>query len=532
MWNEFAFFDIVARTIYLEGVVMDSINQQICGFDNCSNDIIGNILGQIVHVTTSSIFNKKDIPVIFRNASRLSITCKSIFAKVEDLTTTDIFLKSLSNKYSKPYEYFAARFNTTTSRTWLWKMITRNGDFETYQAIQDIAKITLDIIEEADSAEIQFTQNDWRIIYYTDLQTVNGFSLMIYQAPHYIITPFGKMKIFEGGSFFDANINSRDPSRLISALFMQRLNAVFNRVQTDSDYVEITTTNSDTLKEIEIRDIKKLSYEDVQKKKGTKNLIVCEDSGRPTFYDVRNVNGRHFDAPTKNENKRSRKLINRIWELLEKNRLGLNPIINEIKIGDIDGSNPLFKNVLEVFSFVSNIAKQIDVQPLRTPPNGYFFKTLKWKDNSKEALMEVELMMEINKLSYKLLKGSGWDIGRISYGIHGEGFQLNYKPNINCDIEFLQESYLKILKEVGLNWVKTNLKNQFLTKPKLSEEEYFLFVKKGASLFDEFYLIKLLAKALNLSKEIIPQYDVNRTLLWIKKDQEELVCRAFNMQQD
>ena len=513
---------------------MDSINQQICGFDICSNEIIGNILGQIVHVTTSSILNKKDIPVIFRNASRLSITCKSIFAKVEDLTTTDIFLKSLSEKYGEPYEYFAARFDTLTCRKWLWKMIQRNGDFETYRAIQDIAKIILGIVEEADSAKIRFAVNDWRLNYYTDLQTVKGFSLMIYQAPHYIITPFGRMKIFEGGSFFDRKSNSREPSRLISALFIQRLDAVFNRVQTDSDYIEITTTNSNALKEIEITDIKKLCYEDVQNKKGTKKLIVCDETGRPTFYDVRNVNGQHFDAPIKNDNKRSSKLINRIWELLEKNRQGFNPIIKEINIDEIESSSkPLFQNILEVVFFASDIAKQIDAQPILTPPNGWYFKTLKWKDNSAEALFEVELLMEINKLSYDLLKGSGWDIGRINYGILGEGFQLSYQPHRRyCKTEFLQKNYLDLIKEIGSNWLKTNLKNQPLKKPKLSEEEYFLFEKKVILKYDEFYLIKLLAKALNLSKAIIPQYDVNRTFLWIKKDQKLQVFKAFNMQQD
>ena len=509
---------------------MNFINQQICGFDYCNNDIVGNIIGQLVNVTKSSILNKKDISVIFRSASRLSVTCKSMFAKIEDSTTTDIFLKSLLEKYSESYEYFAARFNTTTCRKWLWKMIQRNGDFETYQAIQNIAKIILDIVKEADSAEIRFAGNDWRLNYYTDLQTVKGFSLMIYQAPHYIITPFGRMKIFEGGSFFDRKSNSREPSRLISALFIQRLDAVFNRVQTDSDYIEITTTNSNALKEIEITDTKKLCYEDVQNKKGTKNLIVCDELGRPTFYDVRNVNGQHFDAPTKNKNKRSRKLIECIWQLLEKNRLGLNPIIKEIKIEEIDFSKPLFQNISEAATFASDIAKQIDEQPVKTPPNGWFFKTLKWKDNSDEALREVELMVEINKISFQLLKGLGWDIGSTSYGILGEGFQLSYRPNINyCDIEFLQESYFQIIKEIGSNWVKSNLKNQPLTKPKFSEEDYFLFLKKDVPTYEEFYLIKLLAKALNLSKAIIPQYDENRTFLWIKKNQEKLVRYSFNM---
>ncbi len=515
---------------------MNSLNQQLCGFDYCNNDIVGNILGQIVHVTTSSILNKKDIPVIFRNASRLSVTCKSLLAKIEDLTTTDIFLKSLSNKYNKPYEYFSARFNTKTSRTWLWNATKRNGDLKTYQAMQDIAQITLDIIEEAKAAEIQYTGNHWRLSYYTDLQTLESFSLMIYQAPHYIITPFGRMKIFEGGSFFDKNMNSREPSRLISALFIQRLDAVFSRVQTYSNYVEIATTNSDALAKIEITDTQKLSYEALEKKKGTKNLIVSDESGRPTFYDVRNVNGQHFGAPTKNKNNRSRKLINRIWELLEKNRLGFDPITKELKISEIESSpTPLFKNISEAAIFASDIAKQIDEQPITRHPNGWLFKTLKWKDQSKEALREVELMMKINTLSNYLLKDSGWDIGRISYGIGGEGFQLIYKQNKICDIKPLQESYSQVIQGIGLNWLKSKLENHCISKPRQSEEEYTLFVKKTPNtLYDESYLIKLLAKTLNLSKAIIPQFDTDETFIWITKDKvlEAEVLKAFNMQQD
>lgn len=513
---------------------MISLNQQISGFGYCNSDIVGNILGQLVHVTTSSILNKKDIPVVFRNASRFSSTCKSILTKVEDLTTTHIFLKSLSDKYNKPYDYFAARFNTTTCRTWLFNATKRNGDLKTYQAIQDITKIILDIIEEAKAAEIRFTGNSWRLTYYTDLQTVKGFSLMIYQAPHFIITPFGRIKIFEGGSFFDKNMNSREPSRLISALFIQRLDAVFERVQTDSNYVEIATTNSDALKKIEITDTKKLSYEDVEKKKGTKNLIVCDELGRPTFYDVGNVNGQHFEAPTKNQNKRSRKLINRIWELLEKNRLELNPIIKEIRICTTENfSKPLFQNILEAATIASDVAKQIDEQPITRPANGWLFKTLKWKDQSKLALREVELMMKINTLSNYLLKDSGWDIGRISYGTEGEGFQLAYKQNTTCDIKLLQESYDQVIQAIGLNWLKSKLVNHSIAKPIQSEEEYTLFVKKAPNtLYDESYLIKLLAKNMNLSKAIIPQFDTNEIFIWITKDKdlEAKVYKAFNIQ--
>jgi len=486
------------------------------GFEQCSRDVVGSILNQINKETGSfGVINDSDIAVVMDCVGRLARTCKSLFLKINSQEVTTALLKSLSNKYGKSCEQFAAELNTSASRQWLWNYIQKNGDAKAYQIIQEIYEIATNIFE------VQVKSGKWSFGEPTPqfMQTSQGFGLIIHEVPRGLVTPFGEIKIYR-------HVSGIDDSYLLSKLFISNLKAKF--VQFEYPLFKASTKN---IYEIDVslkhNEIKKIGMEEVQVKKGSENLIFCSEYGISSLYEIGAVKE---DIPTMLKcsyyQRRSSKLIMCIWVMLEANRKGLDPtqkfrkLIPKIKKLALETSkrtNPLFTNISDASKWVIQLMEKLDHE-----------KRLVIKGVGKERLVYF-----LNRLATSFFEDENqmWQT-IVTNGV----IRLGNTPIARCDLKTLELVYELVIKGLEKNWIKSNFKDFPDIKNKQSEENYVLFVNKEISDSDEIDLINVLSDLLCFSDHMYCYCNLfNQGLvysyLWIKKDKLDEVLKGFNINQ-
>lgn len=490
---------------------MNSLNS---GFEQCNRDVVGSILNQINKETGSfGVINDADIAVVMDCVGRLACTCKSLFLKINSQEVTTALLKSLSNKYRKSCEQFAAELNTGATRQWLWNYIQKNGDAKAYQIIQDIYEIAANIFEgQVKSGRWSFGEPIPGF-----MQTSQGFGLIIHEFPRGIVTPFGEIKIYR-------NVACIDDSYLLSKLFIRCLKAKFVQFEYPT-----FKASSKYIYEIDIslkcNEIKKIELEELQVKKGSENLIFCSEYGISSLYEIGAVKE---DIPVmlkcSYHQRRSPRLIMCIWEMLEANRMGLNPTqkfpklmpkIKKLALSLSKRTNPLFNNISDAPKWVIQLMAKLDQE-----------KRLVIKGVGKERLVYF-----LNRLATSCFEDENqmWQT-IVTNGV----IRLGNIPIARCDLKTLELVYELVIKGLEKNWIRSNFKDYPEIKYKQSEENYVLFVNKDMGDLDEIDLINVLAELLCLSDHMYCYCNLfNQGLfysyLWIKKDKLDEVLKAFNI---
>src|SRR5579864_2179950 len=143
---------------------------------------------------SQGIHNKADIPVIMRNVTHLSLTCRNMYQIVNSEIFISAFLEVLKKRYQKSEAYMAVTLDTPGARRWLWNHINTNGYKEIYDTIQDIYALAATISKKAKDAGLCFNAADGREShpspnpYYYQTQT--GFFLNTNPIPRRLATPF------------------------------------------------------------------------------------------------------------------------------------------------------------------------------------------------------------------------------------------------------------------------------------------------------------------------------------------------------
>lgn len=297
---------------------------------NLPPEIIGNILKCLtVYTGSKDILNDSDIPVIMRYSMNLARTCKQLYASFNDPIATDMFVHALSKKYGQSADHFAAVLDTLGARKWLWLSMEKQGLDKSYQVIQDIYDLVTNVKKEVNESGLEFDMDEGRLGWpspdpYCD-QTKEGFSLNINWVPH-LSTPFGKIKLFGGGSY------SRNSPLSVSEIFIKRLDAVLEDVSgaKEGNFFEIVVSdNPGKIREITEKEMIKITLEDAKKRKRTQNLIV-HNCGGQSFYKIRKVGDQRISElswPKTKEEKRNDKTVKSMWRMLEQKRQGKDPFI-------------------------------------------------------------------------------------------------------------------------------------------------------------------------------------------------------------
>ncbi len=492
------------------------MNSLYNGFEQCSRDVIGSILNQINKETGSwGVINDADIAVVMDCVGKLASTCKSLFLKINSQEVTTVLLQSLSNKYGKSCEQFAAELNTSASRQWLWNFIQKNGDARAYQIIQDIYEIATNIFEP------QFKTGRWSFGEPIPgfIQTSMGFGLIIHEVPRGIVTPFGEIKIYRHASGID-------DSYLLSKLFIRCLKAKF--VQFEYPMFKAT---SKYIYEIDIslksNEIKKIELEELQVKKGSENLIFCSEYGISSLYEI---GAFKEDIPAmlkcSYHQRRSQMLIMCIWEMLEANKMGLDPTqkiqksmpkIKKCALALSKRTNPLFNNISDAPKWLIQLMAKLDHE-----------KRLVIKGFGKERLIYF-----LNRLATSCFEDENqmWQT-IVTNGV----IRLGNITSTRCDLKTLELIYELVIKGLEKNWIKSKFKDFPDIKYKQSEENYVLFVNRELVNLDEIDLINVLSELLCLSDHMSCYCNLfNQGLvysyLWVKKDKLDEVLKAFNINQ-
>ncbi len=515
----------------------------LSSFDQFDIPMMGHVLDQLNIVTGSrGIVNKADIAVLKRYTSNLACTSKNIAAQVNHPSVTHLFLESLSKKYGQSCEYFAAQFNSIGTRNWLWRYITKEGgDAQVYQVIQDIFEFAANVLTEAENAGLELEYSEGRQEWpshnpYFYRTTKQGFVLYNNWEPVHIVTPLGEIKLYEGVRFIGESALS------VTEVFIKRLNAeyacgeCFSEDGVGTDY-EIEASYSETIRKISEDEMKKISQEESEARKGTQNLIVNSLCHNYSSYNIKEVNRKKVPEVVWHEkggSERSYELIKMIWEMLEANRLGLDPIAKPIKVNKLESvEEPICKNIAEVSEWGIALAAKLEQQPIilgaksLVGQDAYILKTL---NSSANQFLD---------------KGSEWPIHTFipgnnrQYGvILNTGIQLSIDTKRTpCDLNTLKTAYDAAIKSIGQNWTKSELKDHPTIFYKESEEDYVLFVNKDKILYQKYALINNLAYLLGLSKSIscFDKWDDTTSsgaYVWIRKNNLEMTLEALNFSWD
>lgn len=504
--------------------------------------IMGHVLDQLNRVTGSKgIVNKADISVLMRYTCNLACTSKEIAAQVSHPNVTQIFLQSLSDKYGQSCEHFAALLNTISARKWLWEYIRREGDDQVYQVIQDIYRLAGDVLQEAKNAGLEFDcsegRNEWPSPNPCSFQTKQGFVLYNNYSRCHIRTPLEEIELYSVDVYKGCSPYS------ISEILIKRLNAVFVHTQGLLLYenpFEIVASGSDTIRKISPEEIKEISKEEAESKKGTQNLIT----GR-SAYNITEVNGKKVQEAVwydKKQARRSHELIQMIWEMLEANRLGQDPIAKPITLKEVKASEaikePICKNIGEVSEWGVALAAKLQDQPIFSE---------KQSGHTKLMVLErgADALATLNFFARQFSdKDSAWIIYAFGDGLdrrtlNGEDLDKGIELCISnehspCDLNTLKKAYDLSIHSISQNWVKSDLKDHPAILCTKSEEDYVLFVKKDTLICEEYRLINKIADLLGVSEAISCnghwEGQNSGTHLWIRKDNLEKTLKALNIE--
>lgn len=423
--------------------------------------ITGNILVQLNQITGSEgIINKEDIPVVFRYANNLALTNKRLFRNVNHLEAFDIFLESLSKKYGWSKEHFAALWNTRGTREWLWRIINTNGDLQSYQIIQEAHCIASNVFKQSKDKGLSFHIHDLdKEPNLTMGKTARGVRLIICENSASVETPFGKVYVYS----FDGQ-----PHWLVVGTLIERFSALFDKC------IELYL-------HAQIREVRELPVTD-------------------------------FDSA---KSYRSAELIERIWEMLEKNRLGKNPIeksIAQCEVASFQEPNTDIgmKSLSELPGWAVNHLIMLYMQPNRhlTMP----------------CLYSASLIEVLHNLARRLSLFKVRNIRQCGVEIYAK--ELDGRTDLGID----EHKYVfqRVVAHVCKNWLNAKLKDYPRIHVRKSEEDWALLVKIENTLREEFVFMNIFANVLGISDSVVC-IEERHLYMWIKKKNIEETLRILDI---
>jgi len=467
--------------------------------------------------------------------------------KVNDLVATHLFLKSLSLKYQKAPEHFAALLNTPGARRWLWNYIIENGHDKDYQAIQAIYELASDVIKDAKEDGL--------------LDTIGDFDKSSSPNPYYhqtkkgcaffnnslLMTPFGEIRIYNEIIYREG----------ISSIFLtqeliRRLNAVFVKRMKEADGEIFEINISDTNKYRKISDtnkskkkMNKITLEELENKEGTQNLIVDSQNRNLGIYHIRELQGKKladlawYDSE---EPIRSWETVKKMWEMLEASRLQEDPLKKktdlDMKTLSMAIQEPVLESISEVSEWGVKLVEKLIKQPIFTEKSSRNMPSKLMAMNKHSEVLVIEIL---NAAAKKFLEQeTDWLISSFSNprSVNGKDLAQGIELLIpdgrqSCDINTLKKAYDLVIKDVAQYWVKSKLEDHPAALHTKSEEKYILFVKKEQILPREGIFIRCLSELLGLSKSLCCQspWEASSTCLylWIKRDGLQKTLEILNI---
>lgn len=532
-------------------MISNSTSSKLSYIEKLPTEIIGNILVQLVDITGSKgILNKKDIPVIIKYRNRLAASSRVMYKKVNCQHLTNLFLKSMSQKFETTPEEIAAKLNTTAARIWLWDYIKRVGDDKSYDAIQHIYKLVEDAKLEAKEAGLGFNfhfESDKPKPYL--IQTKTGFLIYFTNGPSSLATPFGEIKINHLSSYHFYEVGSSQWYALasVSELFINKLNAIFvevtGKLDANAKLGKVNSlTNFSKIRKISLDDFEALNKNELEKNIGSSSLIVSYDCNSSSVYQIQTVNGSQISPYTMHDGisskRRSNKLVKVLWEMLENNRLKKDPI-NKIIGPNIepDESNKIikhsFKTSAEIASWAIDTIKQMSKQPILIRD---LFQIGEKKVMMQDGNLYGGALGLLTESANKYFQDpyTHWDIDSYPLGEDSETSIEDKETSImlyprsdSCDLKAFEEAYLKVFQSLRSNWERAELKNHPDILHLESEEEYALYIQKSNEVTDKLTddLVRVIAQLLGISNFINCQKArkgdnnlLNPAYLWIRKD--------------
>lgn len=253
-------------------------------------------------------------------ARSLSHTCSALRSMVNSVAVFNI-LGSVDSP-----EHVAAMLNTFTSRQFLWNYIQSSGDFETYQSIQDIRAVVLDIIQKLKNAGFVFNveTSNLRFYNFTDRQSQKGFKLYLRSG---LLTPFGEIKILP-------NLQSNQLMSRLRIALIHRLGSEFEMMKQEEGAIGNIYEYSMSLETVFDKDSLLIenspTFNNLKDSVGSKKLFVSNYFHFYSIYSVKHVDGNPVPEFQACEKPRSMVLIKRIWEMLELNEKGFDPVTKKI----------------------------------------------------------------------------------------------------------------------------------------------------------------------------------------------------------
>lgn len=525
-------------------------SRQLSRIEQLPPKIIGNILKQLNKMTgTEGVVQRQDIPVIMRNIRSLACTSKAMHAKVNDLATTDIVLESLSRKYKQSPENLAAELDTVGSHHWIWEYIQRNGDLANYQVVHDIHTLVCGVLKEAKKFGLLYFEeeritpdpNPWE-------QTESGFLMRCSSGLHSIVTPLGKIEFRSGNCYVTGN--GRVPLSVVEVL-IRKFHAKFEKLESVSRYEEISRIEevippSDGSGQMrEIRELREISRQEAEKQIGTQKFITCDYEGL-CAYQITQINGKTVPTVVRSSKKSFRDygLLKKIWGMLEKKRLGKDPLAIEYKVikqRPWVAPSPLCKNLSEIPKWAISWVEALQKAPL--------YKDLRNEDSTSRALLPKDgrvplTLVTLHEAATAFLgKKSAWNISMFNVErreTRQEALKLRLDPETKGDLKALEEAYASVLKNMSLGWKSARLKDYSLIDDPQSEEEYTLFINEKLGDQQEIILLRSAARLSGVSDWIDTS---NRwqtkdsfwgkpgpLYLWIKHEKIEEVLAALQLE--
>ena len=490
---------------------------------------------------SAGVVNTADLPVSMRNVVRLSLTCKKMQAILNSPIFIRTLLTQLAKRFEKSEEFIASQMDTPSSRRWLWNYIQTHGYGRIYQAIQDIYAVAGKVIKDAKAAglEIETAKREDTCpapnpCFY---QVKSGLFLLSDRIPDILATPFGQVKLVTVLSVKDSLPLTEKIFRCLKATFLEIFYLSDDR---NNRVFEVADSDAPSFLPIAFEAGRKISERELNDQKGRRVVIVNRNAS--TMYIVKQV-GDQILAPGEwaNLDDREPVLVHAMWKMLERNRIGQDPLAREkIQAPAYVPPLPQFKNMQEIASFTIDLLEKLAEQELFPEDRRLSFPTKVLPLKSYNDAYRTEML---NRLAASYLKeNTHWRVYACGFGNTislqgkdiGPGLDLwlpeHSKPR---DLKDLKVALDTVLTSLGLGWQAAQLKDFPGILVKQSEEDYFLFVKEQSQFPAEDVLIRVVADDLGIKTFIQCQSswkdDSKVPYLWVKKDKMKQVSDALQL---
>lgn len=546
---------VVITVLFSMHALGASQEKQKLNLDAMPLEVIGLICSHLNNqIGTQGFVNEADLPIVMKNVHRLASVNKKLQGTVYSVVATNVLIDSLAQRFQMAPLDVAAKIKTKGGQAWLKKYVHDSGDYELFQAVQEIFSICRKISEQVKpyGVSVDDGQEGWPGVNAYHGQTKQGLILSIGTYPDQLCTPWGYAKLFGRGS-----CSGHLGFEIVSQELFKKITARFEGIS-DGSYstdvvkhyeqkqeIMVHSTNSKSFKDC----FQEISKEEVETKKGQQVLIKSNYCGVDSVYKINAIGNQELPEPEwlSQQKYRSYKAMNAVWKIMDNEFHGrpegfekkwTSSYTHEKPVRIYPAPYQIVPN-LHVVTMHQAVAQYVQLAArVANQPDfigkGCITRSAKVLpcENSDDARIVEILTSNVNNL---LPKENQWHFHWFGCGNHqlyineqclGDGLELwGYKDNQPCSIEFLETKYQEILNKFQIGWQQAQLiDNQDILHTE-SEEEWYLFCKHR-DLSEEDLFMRVLASKFKLDKKISchnswrndKKHEKNEMYLWIRKD--------------